>query len=237
MYCGLVSFGDLFCLKFQCALETSYWTFFNHFAVWGSLLFYFCVMFVLYSDLFGYDYQGIATHTMDSANFWLTLGLTFVTLTVPIILIKLYMCDVYPTLSDTIRLKHKITTIGKRSTKPTPVRALNPMPWRHSGYAFSHQEGFGKLITSGSMMTFHMSKIGHNVALCGCHSVPAQLKFRYSDDMVLEDPENVRVPAERRIAAPFSSSGSIDIVSGVSAGSRKGPVRKAVAVASEEWNA
>lgn len=196
-------------------------------------------MFVLYSDVFGYAYQGVATHTMDSANFWLTLVLTVVTLTVPVVIIKLFICDVHPTLSDTIRLKHKITLISKKSQKPTPVRALNPLTWRHSGYAFSHQEGFGKLITSGSMMTFRMSKIGHNVALCGCHSVPAQLKFQQSGGLVLEEPENINVPGQSQpAAAPYSSSGSMDIISGVSE-SRKVPVRKVppVAVASEDWNA
>lgn len=245
MYCShwlslIDSFCALFCLNCQCALETSYWTFFNHFAIWGSLLFYFCLMFVLYSDLFGYAYQGIATHTLDLANFWLTLLLTVVTLTVPIMLIKLFVSDTHPSLSDTIRLRHKITSVSKKSQKPMPIKArtFNPLTWQHSGYAFSHQEGFGNLITSGSMMTFRMSKIGHNVALCGCHSVPAQLKFLQSDELVLEKTEYVHVPGGSRAAAPYSSSGSMDTISDASV-DHKGPVRKVppVAVASEDWNA
>lgn len=35
---------------FQIALETTYWTMINHIFTWGSLGFYFCILFFLYSD-------------------------------------------------------------------------------------------------------------------------------------------------------------------------------------------
>lgn len=35
---------------FQIALDTTYWTMINHLFTWGSLAFYFCILFFLYSD-------------------------------------------------------------------------------------------------------------------------------------------------------------------------------------------
>ena len=86
----------------QCALEMSYWTGFNHFVVWGSIVFYFLFIFVFYSELFGYSYMGTATTLMATSTFWLTMLLTVVLLLFPVVLCKFYLFETAPTLADKV---------------------------------------------------------------------------------------------------------------------------------------
>jgi len=86
----------------QCALETSYWTGFNHFVIWGSIVFYFLFMFVFYSEVFGYSYMGTATMLMATSTFWLTVLLAVVLLLFPVVLCKLYLRETAPTLADRV---------------------------------------------------------------------------------------------------------------------------------------
>ena len=86
----------------QCALETSYWTGFNHFVIWGSIVFYFVFIFAFYSPLFNYSYMGTATTLMATSTFWLTLLLTVVLLLFPVVLCKLYLHETAPTLTDKV---------------------------------------------------------------------------------------------------------------------------------------
>ena len=143
-------------LSFQCALDTAYWTGFNHFVIWGSILFYFGFIFVFYSDPFDYTYLGVARNVMSTANFWFTLILTVTVLLVPVVAERFYYIDTRPTLTDKVRLKQKISKsksksgefiLRRHSTMRRSQRSL-----RRSGYAFAHSEGFGRLITSGANM-------------------------------------------------------------------------------------
>jgi len=86
----------------QCALEMSYWTGFNHFVVWGSMIFYFVFIFVFYSELFGYSFMGTATTLMATSTFWLTMLLSVVLLLFPVVLCKLYLHETAPTLADKV---------------------------------------------------------------------------------------------------------------------------------------
>lgn|SRR6218665_389662 len=143
---------------FQCGLDTYYWTGFNHFVIWGSIIFYFVFTFIFYCDTCFYDYvySGTATTLMQTANFWFTLLLTVVIILIPVVAERFYYVDTRPTLTDKVRLQQKIGKIRKlagvrvlrrRSTLRQSQRSVG-----RSGYAFSHQEGFGELITSGSIM-------------------------------------------------------------------------------------
>lgn len=142
---------------FQCALDTTYWTGFNHFVIWGSLVFYFAATFVFYSDPIDYySYLGTARNVMSTANFWFTLILTVTVLLVPVVAERFYFIDTRPTLTDKVRLKQKISKsksktgeliLRRASTMRRSTRSIG-----RSGYAFSHQEGFGQLITSGTNM-------------------------------------------------------------------------------------
>ena len=140
----------------QCALETCYWTIFNHVVVWGSILFYFGFTFIFYSDFFSYSYVGTARNLMTTANFWFTLILTVTILLVPVVAERFYMMDTRPTLTDKVRFKMQRSSMKTRtgqiilrrhSTLRHSFRSVN-----RSGYAFSHTEGFGRLITTGTNM-------------------------------------------------------------------------------------
>ena len=54
----------LSCPTFQCALETQYWTWINHFFTWGSIILFMLIQVILYADKltfmdFFYEYMGV----------------------------------------------------------------------------------------------------------------------------------------------------------------------------------
>ncbi|XP_073977771.1 ATPase phospholipid transporting 8B isoform X2 [Rhodnius prolixus] len=137
----------------QVALDTSYWTVFNHITIWGSLAWYF-ILDNFYNYVIGGSYVGSMTTAMKEATFWFTTGLTVVILIVPVIAWRFFFVDVFPTLSDRVRLKQRLASIRSRQSHdmlrtPSARKARRSI---RSGYAFSHQEGFGRLITSGKIM-------------------------------------------------------------------------------------
>ncbi|XP_064618888.1 phospholipid-transporting ATPase ID-like isoform X5 [Lineus longissimus] len=138
----------------RCALDTIYWTGFNHFVIWGSIVFYFAFTFVLYADIWAYSYIGTGRNVMATASFWFTMLLTVVILLAPIIAWRFYNVDTTPTLSDRVRLRQRISKSKSKATDLTLRRSFSRRSTRslRSGYAFSHQEGFGELITSGKNM-------------------------------------------------------------------------------------
>jgi phospholipid-translocating ATPase len=80
----------------------TYWTAFNHIVIWGSIVFYFAFINVLYAPFFGYSYVGTSTTLMATANFWLAMVLTSVVLLMPVALRKLLQHDLAPTLADKV---------------------------------------------------------------------------------------------------------------------------------------
>uniref|UniRef100_A0A915HM86 Phospholipid-transporting ATPase n=1 Tax=Romanomermis culicivorax TaxID=13658 RepID=A0A915HM86_ROMCU len=73
----------------QIAVDTAYWTFWNHFVIWGSLLFYFLVAIFYYEFvpyyLLNQNGYGVAFTAMRSPDFWFCLLLTNVILILPMI--------------------------------------------------------------------------------------------------------------------------------------------------------
>lgn len=137
----------------QVALDTSYWTVFNHITIWGSVAWYF-ILDNFYNYVIGGSYVGSMTTAMKEATFWFTTVLTVVILLVPVIAWRFFFVDVFPTLSDRVRLKQRLASIRSRQSHDmlrTPSARKTRRSIR-SGYAFSHQEGFGRLITSGKIM-------------------------------------------------------------------------------------
>lgn len=112
------------------------------------------------SSFIGNQYLGCLRVALSSAQFWFTLILTLGILLIPFIAIRFYTFNLYPTLSDKVRLKQRLTRF-----KSAVKSQLPPMYYPHrrkssvrrsrrsvrSGYAFSHQEGFGTLIMSGKL--------------------------------------------------------------------------------------
>ncbi|XP_076104563.1 phospholipid-transporting ATPase ID-like isoform X1 [Mytilus galloprovincialis] len=142
-------------VNLRCGMDTSYWTGFSHVVVWGSCIFYYCFILAFYAPVFNYVYQGAAYQVFGSPNFWFCLLLTNVVLLMPVVAYRYYMVDIKPTLSDRIRLKQRMTASKSRS-KDLHLRRASTMRRStrslRSGYAFSHSQGFGELITSGTNM-------------------------------------------------------------------------------------
>lgn len=91
---------------------------------------------------------------MNEGNFWLTTVLTVTVLMIPVLAWRFYFVDVFPTLSDRVRLKQRLAQLRSRQSQDvlrTPSARRTRRSIR-SGYAFAHQEGFGRLITSGKIM-------------------------------------------------------------------------------------
>ncbi|XP_037782447.1 probable phospholipid-transporting ATPase IM isoform X5 [Penaeus monodon] len=139
----------------QICLDTSYWTMFNHITIWGSLIFYFLLQY-FYNFVIGGEYVGALAKAMGEPMFYFTSLLTIVVLMLPVMAWRFYWVDVHPTLSDKVRFKqrHDAKMASKRSDHDmlrTPSARRSRRSIR-SGYAFAHQEGFGRLITSGKIM-------------------------------------------------------------------------------------
>ncbi|XP_029436278.1 phospholipid-transporting ATPase ID isoform X2 [Rhinatrema bivittatum] len=140
----------------QIGLDTGYWTAINHFFIWGSLAMYFAILFAMHSDgLFEmfpnqFRFVGNSQNTLAQPTVWLTIGLTTVVCIMPVVAIRFLKLDLKPELSDTVRY----TQLVRKKQKPhrRSMRRVGRAGSRRSGYAFSHQEGFGELIMSGMNM-------------------------------------------------------------------------------------
>lgn len=136
----------------QIALDTSYWTMFNHIMIWGSLLWYFTLD-SFYNYIIGGPYVGSLAKALTGSTFWLTTFLTVITLMCPVLAWRFYVFDCHPCLADLIRIKSRRKR--KEQSKPVIARTASARKSRRSlrsSYAFAHEEGFGRLITSGKIM-------------------------------------------------------------------------------------
>jgi phospholipid-translocating ATPase len=111
--------------------------------IWGSLLWYF-VLDYFYNYIIGGPYVGSLTQAMKEATFWFTTVLTVIVLMVPVLASRFYFFDVFPSLSDKIRLKQREDKMRHRKTDvvlrtPSTRRARRSL---RSGYAFAHQVNY-----------------------------------------------------------------------------------------------
>ncbi|XP_054148774.1 phospholipid-transporting ATPase ID isoform X3 [Melozone crissalis] len=140
----------------QIGLDTGFWTAINHFFIWGSLAAYFTILFTMHSDgLFRmfpnqFRFVGNAQNTLAQPTVWLTIALTAVVCIVPVVAFRFLKLDLKPELSDTVRYTQLVRK--KQKTQHRCMRHVGRAGSRRSGYAFSHQEGFGELIMSGKNM-------------------------------------------------------------------------------------
>ncbi|KRZ16504.1 putative phospholipid-transporting ATPase ID [Trichinella zimbabwensis] len=146
----------------QIALDTAYWTVMNHIFVWGSLAFYFFVALVYYElmpfDALHHNGYGTALEMFLYPNFWFSIILIVVLLMLPHISVRFFWVDVFPSLSDRIRVKQNLRRLQGRLSE-VPLQSLTTASSlrrrrasTRSSYAFSHHPGFGELITKGLNM-------------------------------------------------------------------------------------
>ncbi|XP_036891889.1 phospholipid-transporting ATPase FetA-like isoform X2 [Sturnira hondurensis] len=151
----IVQTSLLWVATMQIALETTYWTVINHLFTWGSLGFFFCILFFLYSDglclIFPnvFQFLGVAKNTLNTPQLWLSIVLSIVLCMLPSIGYQFLKPLLWP-----FNVNKVLDGIHRMSHSP-PLPGLSQdqhSASRRSAYAFSHRQGFGPLITSGKFM-------------------------------------------------------------------------------------
>lgn len=133
-----------------------------HVFVWGSILVWFVAIPITSSGtLYGsfFQYSGVAYEVIATANFWFYLPLATVIALTPTMVSRLITLYRYPTYIDFVRLKEK--KAGRRifKRKNMTKRSRSARSVKRTGYAFSHMEGFGKLITSGHIFGMNRENV------------------------------------------------------------------------------
>ncbi|CAF1236658.1 unnamed protein product [Rotaria sordida] len=142
------------------ALEMWYWSSLYHFVLWGTIIAHFLFHFVLYSTIIdkifkrNYPYVGVTQAVLSTGNFWFTLFLTCVILLIPVFAREFFRMRFMPTRIDRARLNQKFRTEEKAAfVTHIQYRLRQRRQSVRSGYAFSQETGWGRLITSGLMQS------------------------------------------------------------------------------------
>ncbi|CAH1786703.1 unnamed protein product [Owenia fusiformis] len=141
----------IFVVNIRCAIDTQFWTVFNHLAVWGSIVVYFIFTFFLYSDFIVYSYIGSERIILSSGQFWFTLILIVVVCILPIIGYRFISQVFNPSFNDIIRTE-VVTRARSETSELSHLGNSDRKGSLRTGYAFSHTEGYGSMITSGTNM-------------------------------------------------------------------------------------
>ncbi|CAF1398670.1 unnamed protein product [Adineta steineri] len=142
------------------ALEMWYWTGLYHFVLWGTIAVHFLFHFALYSTFIfkifktNYEYVGVAQAVLTTGNFWFTLVITCAILLLPVFCREFFRMRFMPNKTDRARLNQKYRMEEKAAFVAHIKQKIHqPRKVARSGYAFSQQEGWGPLITSGRMIS------------------------------------------------------------------------------------
>ncbi|XP_040053662.1 putative phospholipid-transporting ATPase IM [Gasterosteus aculeatus] len=138
-------------MNIQLCLDTYYWTAVNHFFVWGSLAAYFAITLTMYSNgmflIFtsSFPFIGTARNSLNQPNVWLTIFLTSLLCILPVVAFRFILIQLRPTINDKVRHTVRKEALPAPAPRRPPARRIST---RRSGYAFSHSQGFGDLVTS-----------------------------------------------------------------------------------------
>ncbi|XP_037547990.1 phospholipid-transporting ATPase ID [Nematolebias whitei] len=138
-------------VSIQICLDTYYWTAMNQLFVWGSMAAYFAVTFTMYSNgmfLFlpsVFPLIGTARNSVSQPNMWLTIFLTSILCVLPVLAHRFIYMQIRPSVTDKVKYKAVMEELPAPAPhRPRPRRIST----RRSGYAFSHSQGYGELVTS-----------------------------------------------------------------------------------------
>ena len=128
-----------------------------HLFVWGSIIAWFVVVPIINTSflyvgliaLFRF-YVGVSDQVLATATFWFYWPLAAVIALLPTVVFRTIRLDLDPHLVDDVRLKMKMD--GKKlfkrfRFKRSTLRREGTIT--RTGYAFAHEEGFGRIIESG----------------------------------------------------------------------------------------
>uniref|UniRef100_A0A671X7B9 Phospholipid-transporting ATPase n=1 Tax=Sparus aurata TaxID=8175 RepID=A0A671X7B9_SPAAU len=143
----------LFAVSIQLGFEMSYWTAVNTFFVLGSLAMYFVVTFTMYSNgMFltlpsAFPFIGTARNSLNQPNIWLTILLTSILCVLPVVTYRFLLIQLCPSINDKVQIE-----MFHSPPPPTRRTRIRRTSSRRSGYAFSHAQGYGDLVTSGRFL-------------------------------------------------------------------------------------
>lgn len=159
----------------QVLFDTHYWTYINTISMIISIGSYFLFTYV-FSILLNDTFSISLARAMAEPDFWLCVLVIVVLDMLPVISRRFYLITVSPTLTDRIRLKQRLLAADSADVHTGRHSSLAKRPKRsiRSGYAFAHQEGFGRLITSGKIMKrrFHQEAAATPHVANGGHLSP-----------------------------------------------------------------
>ncbi|XP_041855746.1 phospholipid-transporting ATPase ID-like [Melanotaenia boesemani] len=188
----------LFAVSIQLGLEMSYWTAVNTFFVLGSLAMYFAVTFTMYSNgMFlvlpsAFPFIGTARNSLNQPNVWLTIILTSTLCVLPVVTCRFLLIQLCPTINDKVMFKVRQ---AKATPPPPPRRArIRRTSSRRSGYAFSHTQGYGDLVTSGRFLRRPAKSLSSGFAHAGRSTSGFSPMGRSAGYSPTGRPQNTKVP-------------------------------------------
>ena len=139
-----------------------------HLFVWGSILSWLVVIPLASTEAFYllpglYTYIGVAFEVLSTATFWIYLPIATIAALAPTIIFRIMRIDLDPHIVDDVRLLQDKQ--GKKLFKRIKLRHKHegtksrPHSVRRSGYAYSHTEGFGELISSGRIFGLNEEEV------------------------------------------------------------------------------
>uniref|UniRef100_A0A674MXB9 Phospholipid-transporting ATPase n=1 Tax=Takifugu rubripes TaxID=31033 RepID=A0A674MXB9_TAKRU len=146
----------LFAVSIQLGLEMSYWTAVNTLFLLGSLAMYFVVTFTMYSNgLFltlprAFAFIGSARNSLSQPSIWLSILLTSILCVLPVVTYRFLSIRLCPSVNE--KVMRKVRQAKATPPPPTRRRQIRRTSSRRSGYAFSHVQGYGDLVTSGRFL-------------------------------------------------------------------------------------
>uniref|UniRef100_H2YBK2 Phospholipid-transporting ATPase n=1 Tax=Ciona savignyi TaxID=51511 RepID=H2YBK2_CIOSA len=156
----VISTSLIIVVTLQVALDTSYWTPINHFFIWGSIGIYFLVTFAMYSNgLYqilpnNFPFVGVARTAFQFPSLWFTVLLVSAICFLPVVASRYLTSLLWPTYTEKVK-QRKMKAAESLHAMSEKIKSKFQIKRRgsraRSGYAFSHERGFGDLITTGRM--------------------------------------------------------------------------------------
>ncbi|XP_072897346.1 phospholipid-transporting ATPase IF isoform X2 [Hemitrygon akajei] len=129
---GFLVFTVMFItVTLKLGVETHYWTWINHFVVWGSIIFYFVFSLVYGAALWPFlqlqNMYAVFSQLLSSASVWLGIIVIVVTCLFPDVLRKVFWRHARPTLAQRSQIYNKIALGDDRIALQPLARARNQL--------------------------------------------------------------------------------------------------------------
>ena len=156
-------------LHSQIGLDTFHWNPIAHIFIWGSILSWLVVIPIsstsgLYGLIGFFQYAGVAFEVIRSATFWFYVPLATIVALMPTIIFRTMRLDFDPHIIDDVRLvqKKEGRRLFKRlkfHRKPEESAITRAPSTKRTGYAYSHTEGYGQMISTGHIFGMNEQEV------------------------------------------------------------------------------